>query len=57
MDAWLSGALADGPRDAGELKAEAEAAGIPERTLYRAVKRLGVEIAGGGFGRSRVWRL
>jgi putative DNA primase/helicase len=54
---WLRAALADGPRDAAELKAEATQAGHSERTLYRAVKRLSVAIEGGGFGRPRVWRL
>ena len=57
VDDWLRQALRRGPRNAAELKAEAKAAGIPERTLYRAVKRLGVEITGGGFGQPRVWRL
>jgi hypothetical protein len=57
VDDWLRQALCRGPRNAAELKAEARAAGIPERTLYRAVKRLGVEITGGGFGQPRVWRL
>ena len=57
VDDWLRQALCRGPCNAAELKAEARAAGIPERTLYRAVKRLGVEITGGGFGLPRVWRL
>lgn len=57
VDTWLSAVLADGPRDAADLKAEAAAIGIPERTLYRAAKRLGVEITGNGFGKSRVWKL
>jgi putative DNA primase/helicase len=57
VDGWLRAALADGPRDAAELKVEATQAGHSERTLYRAVKRMGVVIEGGGFGRPRVWRL
>jgi hypothetical protein len=57
VDAWLRQALRPGPRDAAELKAEAQAAGFSVRTLYRAVKRLGVESSSGGFGQSRVWRL
>jgi hypothetical protein len=57
VDDWLRQALCRNPRNAAELKAEARAAGIPERTLYRAVKRIGVEITGGGFGQPRVWRL
>ena len=57
VDDWLRQALRPGPRDAGELKAEAQAAGFSVRTLYRAVKRLGVESSSGGFGQPRVWRL
>ncbi len=57
VDSWLRGMLANGPRDAGELKRQAELAGYAERTLYRAVKRIGVAIASGGFGRPRVWSL
>ncbi|MEJ2229221.1 MAG: hypothetical protein P8Y67_13550, partial [Alphaproteobacteria bacterium] len=56
-DAWLREYLASGPRDGGELKAAAASAGIHHNNLYRAVKRLGVEISGNGFGRPRIWRL
>jgi putative DNA primase/helicase len=57
VDAWLREALRPGPRNAAELKAEAQASGFSVRTLYRAVKRLGVESSSGGFGQPRVWRL
>lgn len=57
VDAWLRGALALGPRDAAALKAEAKGCGISTGALYRAVKRLGVIIDGGGFGEAKTWRL
>jgi putative DNA primase/helicase len=56
-DNWLRQALANGPRNANELKTEAAAVGIHHNTLYRSVKRLGVEITGNGFGRPRMWSI
>ena len=41
-DEWLKAALAGGPREVKELRAEGEAAGFCGRTLERAKKRLGV---------------
>ena len=40
---FLEGLLADGPMPASEVKEEAEAEGISERTLKRAKQELGVE--------------
>lgn len=54
---WLRRSLEHGPRSATELKASAAAAGIPERTLYRAAKRLGTTTESGGYGRARIWKL
>jgi hypothetical protein len=55
--AWLRGELGDGPVAAGELKARAAAAGIPERTLARAAKDLGVVQTRKGFGGGSTWAL
>ena len=53
---FILAALADGPRPARELYAEAEAAGITEASMKRARKRLGVETERrGGFGGSGGW--
>lgn len=41
---WLRSALANGPRDAAELKREALRAGISKGSIYRAVKQLGAVI-------------
>jgi hypothetical protein len=53
---WLSEALNDGPRPGAELKAAAAAAGIRERTLYRAAQRLCV-LRDRGTGNRALWRL
>ena len=53
---FLLDTLAAGPRLAREVYAEAEAAGITERTLKRAKARLGVEAERrGGAGGSGAW--
>ena len=53
---FLLDALADGPRLARELYAEAEAAGIAKKTLKRAKDRLGVGSKKvGGAGSSGAW--
>ncbi len=57
-EAWLEEALAGGARPARELYAEAEAAGIAERTLKRAKGRLGVETEKrGGMNGGWYWSL
>jgi hypothetical protein len=43
--AWLREALADGPRTAGELRADASSHGISEKALYAARKAEGVTVA------------
>jgi hypothetical protein len=49
---WLCERLTDGAIDAKPLKADARRAGIAERTLWRAAKRLGVKTNDReGFGR------
>jgi len=40
-----------------DLKNMAKNAGISERTLYRAAKRIGVQTEGGGFGKPRIWSM
>ena len=53
---FLTNTLATGPRLAREVYAEAEAAGITERTLKRAKARLGIEAERrGGPGGSGAW--
>lgn len=47
---WLTAALADGPRPASELKAEAKETGIAEKTLKRAKKALRVTSLRVGYG-------
>ena len=55
---WLADELADGEwRKAAEIKARAKADGIAERTLQRALKRLGVEVRREGFPAVSEWRL
>jgi hypothetical protein len=52
---WLKDELANGPRKAAELIAEAKRRGIPEKTLYRAKKMIR---AGGEYrwkGELREW--
>lgn len=41
-ETWLAEALSDGPRTVAELKDAAKAAGISQRTLYRAAQKLSV---------------
>ena len=57
--AFLIGALKGGPRLSAELTAEAERAGIPERTLRRTFKKLGgtSERHGARQGHFGVWEL
>ncbi len=54
---WLQAALAEGPRSARELMAEAKAEGVAARTLRRARERLGVLHAKVAFRGGFVWRL
>lgn len=57
--AWLARALANGPREAVELKSEAVKAGISTGSLYRARDHLGVKIqtVSAGNNNSKVWEL
>jgi putative DNA primase/helicase len=55
--AWLSDALADGPRPGKEVKGEATADGIAPRTLDRAKVKLGVDTGPDGFRGPWVWLL
>ena len=55
---WLTDELADGEwHSAREIKARAGGASIAERTLQRALKRLGVEHRREGFPAVSEWRL
>jgi hypothetical protein len=51
-DAFLLQELADGELSANELNRRAKAAGIADRTLDRARRRLGVVVRRTGFGRT-----
>ena len=55
--AWLSDALADGPRPGKEVKDAAKADGISLRTLDRAKVKLGVIAGPDGFGGAWMWSL
>ncbi len=55
--AWLRDVLSDRDIDGKELKRLAKEAGIAERTLYRAAKRIGVQTESGGFGKPRRWSM
>ena len=54
---WLAEALADGPRPAKELLAQAKKDGISEGTLKRAKRELGVIASKDGWDGGWVWRL
>jgi hypothetical protein len=56
---WLAKALANGPREAAELKAEAAKAGISTGSLYRARDRLSVTVRTltQGNNNSKLWEL
>jgi hypothetical protein len=57
---FLRERLADGPVEAATVKAEARRAGVAEKTLWRAAKRLGVKTndrAGFGRGHPSRWTL
>jgi hypothetical protein len=54
---WLADALADGPRPAKELFAQAEKDGISKGTLKRAKRELGVIASKDGWDGGWVWRL
>lgn len=55
---WLRNLLErEKTMDGLRVKAAATQAGISERTLYRAAKRLGVRTLGAGFGKARLWHL
>jgi hypothetical protein len=53
--AFLQDILADGPVDAKLVQADAKRAGIAERTLKRAKRRLEVRAQKRGFGESGAW--
>jgi|688.fasta_scaffold24056_9 hypothetical protein len=55
--AWLKANLSTGARLAKQLKSEAAAAGIRERTLDRAAEAMGVIKEPEGFGKSWMWRM
>lgn len=55
--AWLSENLDENGRTAKEIKRDARADGIKERTLDRAADRLGVVKGPDGFGGPWLWRL
>jgi hypothetical protein len=54
---FLCEALADGPKSAADMKVQAEALGIAERTLKRARKSLGIVATKGGFDGGWMWSL
>jgi hypothetical protein len=55
---WLRERLADGkPAPFAYIKKEAEAEGIPERTLRRAAASIGVLVAASGFPKTTTWAL
>jgi hypothetical protein len=54
---WLNHKLGDGQRSATEIKAEAKADGLSEKTLHRASRNLGVVKKPGHFGGGWVWEL
>lgn len=55
--ALVGNMLAEGPRDAAEIRAAAEGAKISERTIQRAAITLGVEKSKAGFNRGWTWSL
>jgi hypothetical protein len=52
---WLSDILADGPIEARLVRNEADAAGVPWRTLNRAEARLGIRTYRVGYGKDGKW--
>jgi len=54
---WLLAALADGPREASELFAEAEADGICKTTLKRAKAELNIQVRKTGFDGGWEWNM
>jgi putative DNA primase/helicase len=54
---WLAEYLRDGPKPVKEIDAEAEAAGINNRTLRRAREGLGIRPRKAGFGLGWCWAL
>jgi hypothetical protein len=54
---WLRAALADGPREAAEVKAEAEAEGFTPATLRRAQRQLGIKPTKVGYQGRSLWSL
>ena len=54
---WLRDALADGPRPCKQMKDNAKADGISNRTLERARAKTGVIAEPDGFGGPWMWRL
>jgi hypothetical protein len=56
-EAWLLERLKNGAAPSADVKGEAKLAGIPERTLKRAAKDLGVVSASSGFPARTTWAL
>jgi hypothetical protein len=54
---WLAARLANGPAQSADVKGEAKALGIAERTLKRAAKDLGVAVEVSGKPPRSVWAL
>jgi len=56
---WLKEALDTGPVDSKDIREKAEEAGIPERTLYRAMRKLKINPKTEGFGKFKtsIWSL
>ena len=52
---WLTEMLRSGPKPAAELKTQAKADGIHERTLLRAKSRLGLMCRRQGIGTAGLW--
>jgi hypothetical protein len=54
---WLEAFLADGPRDAGDIRRAYQAAGIPKTTVDRAAKDLGVSRSAQLGSSAKLWSL
>jgi hypothetical protein len=50
---YLPLVIALGGRDSKEIRTKARAAGIPQSSLYRAAKKLGIVRIVSGFGKSK----
>jgi len=56
---WLRDILKSGPKDSKEIRTKAEENGIPQNTLYRAMRKLNIINKTEGFGKfkSSIWAL